>query len=98
MTLQAAAAYGCEVDTLTLSVEQKTLTEERVRAFVLSLAHSDGVSRRERIRRELRRWHPDKFGRYMGAVRDDERERVAEAAGLVVRALNALVAKENEKH
>ena len=29
--LQAAASYGCEVDTLTLSVEQKELAEERVR-------------------------------------------------------------------
>lgn len=28
---QAAASYGCEVDTLTLSVEQKTLAEERVK-------------------------------------------------------------------
>ena len=28
---QAAASYGCEVDTLTLSVEQKALAEERVR-------------------------------------------------------------------
>lgn len=28
---QAAASYGCEVDTLTLSVEQKELAEERVR-------------------------------------------------------------------
>ena len=28
---QAAASYGCEVDTLTLSVEQKTLAEERIR-------------------------------------------------------------------
>ena len=28
---QAAASYGCEIDTLTLSVEQKTLAEERIR-------------------------------------------------------------------
>ena len=28
---QAAASYSCEVDTLTLSVEQKTLAEERIR-------------------------------------------------------------------
>jgi cyclopropane-fatty-acyl-phospholipid synthase len=29
--LQAARFYGCEVDTLTLSVEQKVFAEERVR-------------------------------------------------------------------
>ncbi|KAI0739615.1 cyclopropane-fatty-acyl-phospholipid synthase [Daedaleopsis nitida] len=32
LAIEAAASYGCEVDTLTLSVEQKTLAEERVRA------------------------------------------------------------------
>lgn len=28
--LQAARSYGCEVDTLTLSIEQRTLAEERI--------------------------------------------------------------------
>ncbi|KAI0776930.1 cyclopropane-fatty-acyl-phospholipid synthase [Trametes elegans] len=32
LAIEAAAAYGCEVDTLTLSVEQKALAEERIRA------------------------------------------------------------------
>ena len=32
LTPQAARTYGCRVDSLTLSVEQKTLAEERVRA------------------------------------------------------------------
>jgi len=32
MGLQAARSFGAEVDTLTLSIEQKTLAEERVRA------------------------------------------------------------------
>ncbi|KAH9939659.1 cyclopropane-fatty-acyl-phospholipid synthase [Epithele typhae] len=31
LAIEAAATYGCEVDTLTLSVEQKTLAEARVR-------------------------------------------------------------------
>ncbi|KAH9849100.1 cyclopropane-fatty-acyl-phospholipid synthase [Lenzites betulinus] len=31
LAIEAAATYGCEVDTLTLSVEQKTLAEERAR-------------------------------------------------------------------
>ena len=30
--LQAARHYGCEVDTLTLSIEQKKLAEERIKA------------------------------------------------------------------
>ena len=32
MDLQAARSFGAEVDTLTLSIEQKTLAEERIRA------------------------------------------------------------------
>ncbi|KAG5643582.1 hypothetical protein DXG03_000635 [Asterophora parasitica] len=32
LAIEAARTYGCEVDTLTLSIEQKTLAEERVRA------------------------------------------------------------------
>ncbi|KAI0699495.1 cyclopropane-fatty-acyl-phospholipid synthase [Cerioporus squamosus] len=31
LAIEAAASYGCEVDTLTLSVEQKTLAEERIK-------------------------------------------------------------------
>ena len=31
-TLQAARHYGCKVDTLTLSIEQKRLAEERIKA------------------------------------------------------------------
>ena len=31
LAITAAVDYGCEVDTLTLSVEQKTLAEERIR-------------------------------------------------------------------
>jgi len=29
--MQAARTYGCQVDTLTLSIEQKTLAEERIK-------------------------------------------------------------------
>ncbi|KAI0357092.1 cyclopropane-fatty-acyl-phospholipid synthase [Trametes cingulata] len=32
LAIEAAASYGCEVDTLTLSVEQKMLAEERIKA------------------------------------------------------------------
>lgn len=31
MDLQAARSFGCEVDTLTLSIEQKKLAEERIK-------------------------------------------------------------------
>lgn len=32
MMLQAARSFGCEVDTLTLSKEQKALSDERIKA------------------------------------------------------------------
>lgn len=32
LAIEAATNFGCDVDTLTLSVEQKTLAEERIRA------------------------------------------------------------------
>jgi cyclopropane-fatty-acyl-phospholipid synthase len=32
LAIEAATNYGCDVDTLTLSVEQKTLAEERIKA------------------------------------------------------------------
>ncbi|KXN84212.1 Cyclopropane-fatty-acyl-phospholipid synthase [Leucoagaricus sp. SymC.cos] len=32
LAIEAARSYGCEVDTLTLSIEQKTLAEERIKA------------------------------------------------------------------
>ncbi|KAG6821822.1 hypothetical protein H0H93_007086, partial [Arthromyces matolae] len=32
LAIEAARTFGCEVDTLTLSIEQKTLAEERIRA------------------------------------------------------------------
>ncbi|KAF8629587.1 hypothetical protein AX15_003334 [Amanita polypyramis BW_CC] len=35
LAIEAARAFGCEVDTLTLSVEQKALAEERIRAVGL---------------------------------------------------------------
>ncbi|KAI0078982.1 cyclopropane-fatty-acyl-phospholipid synthase [Panus rudis PR-1116 ss-1] len=36
LAIEAARCYGCEVDTLTLSVEQKTLAEERINAAGLN--------------------------------------------------------------
>lgn len=32
LAIEAATNYGCEVDTLTLSIEQKSLAEERIKA------------------------------------------------------------------
>jgi hypothetical protein len=68
--------------------------EAGVRTFVLSADHPEGATRRERIRDALRRWHPDKFGRQLARVPAGERPAVEQAAGVVVRVLNALAAEE----
>lgn len=36
LAIEAARTFGCEVDTLTLSIEQKTLAEERIKAAGLT--------------------------------------------------------------
>lgn len=63
----------------------------RITMFLLSPQHSVGQSRKDRIRTALRRWHPDRFGRILARVRDEDKARVEEGAGIVVRCLNNLL-------
>ncbi|KAH9994922.1 hypothetical protein BJV74DRAFT_340961 [Russula compacta] len=44
------------------------ITPAAVAKFIFSPAHSEGVSRKERIRSALRRWHPDRFGRVLSRL------------------------------
>ena len=71
------------------------ITPDAISKFILSPAHSEGMSRKERIKSALRRWHPDRFGRVLGRV--DERDKVAveRGVGIVARCLNELLAQEN---
>lgn len=46
---------------------------------------------KDRVRSALRRWHPDRFGRILAKVRDEDKARVEEGVGLVVRCLNDLL-------
>ncbi|KAI0063601.1 hypothetical protein BV25DRAFT_395776 [Artomyces pyxidatus] len=71
------------------------ITAEAISRFVLSPAHSEGISRKERIRRALLRWHPDRFGRLLGRVDERERAMVERGVGVVARCLNDMMAKEN---
>ncbi|KAA1476778.1 hypothetical protein DENSPDRAFT_785529 [Dentipellis sp. KUC8613] len=72
------------------------LRPQAIKGFVLAAAHSPGVPKRERIRRALKRWHPDKFARVVDRVEDGEKEAVRAAAGVVVRCLNDMLEKEND--
>ena len=70
------------------------VTSEAVAKFILSHAHSEGVSRKDRIKNALRRWHPDRFGRILNRVDVKDRGAVESGVGMVVRCLNDLLARE----
>ncbi|KAL1702999.1 hypothetical protein EV121DRAFT_208837 [Schizophyllum commune] len=72
------------------------VTPEKVSAFLLSDAHSKDVPRKERIRRAQLRWHPDRFQRLLRVVSADKQE-VEDAAGVVARCLNDLMAVESAR-
>ncbi|TFY54091.1 hypothetical protein EVJ58_g9065 [Rhodofomes roseus] len=73
------------------------ITPARIALFVLSTSHSEGQSRKERIKAALRRWHPDRFGRWLARVDEHDRRKVEEGAGTVVRCLNDLLQRDNDK-
>ncbi|KAI9509493.1 hypothetical protein F5148DRAFT_978197 [Russula earlei] len=71
------------------------ITPDAIARFVLSPAHSEGMSRKERIKGALRRWHPDRFGRVLSRVDEKDRREVERGVGIVARCLNDLLAREN---
>ncbi|KAH9944728.1 hypothetical protein B0H21DRAFT_450246 [Amylocystis lapponica] len=70
------------------------ITPARVVMFVLSPLHSDGQSRKDRIRNALRKWHPDRFGRLLAKVVEEDKVAVEDGVGLVVRCLNNVLERE----
>lgn len=70
------------------------LSTSAISAFLLSGAHSQDVSKKERIRSAQLRWHPDRFRRLMGRVADDEKAAVEEGVGAVAGVLNDLMKRE----
>jgi hypothetical protein len=71
------------------------ITPAAIAKFILSPAHSRGVSRKEAIKGALRRWHPDRFGRILKRVDERDKRAVERGAGIVARCLNDLLAREN---
>jgi len=52
---------------------------------------------KDRVKEHIKRWHPDKFNnKYLPKVIEEDKERVKEGAGAVVRGLNAILTKMNE--
>ncbi|TBU24984.1 hypothetical protein BD311DRAFT_765504 [Dichomitus squalens] len=71
------------------------LSEAKVAKFVLSPSHA-GETRRDKIRNALKRWHPDRFGRLSGRVKEEEKEAIEDGVGIVARCLNDLLERESQ--
>ncbi|KAN0085989.1 hypothetical protein V8E55_007123 [Tylopilus felleus] len=68
------------------------LTSSAITAYMLSPIHPQDRATKERIKDNIRRWHPDRFNsQLLPKVKESERERASEGAGSVVRILNDLL-------
>lgn len=67
------------------------ITLAAVRTFLLNPSHSAGQPNKDRVKKALLRWHPDKFHTRMHRVADADKEAVAEAVKRVAGYLNALM-------
>ena len=69
-----------------------------IEAYVLSPQYPDkSRSEKDRIKDFIKRLHPDRFEtKLLIKVLDEEKEKVREGAGSVVRSLNDLLAKRND--
>ncbi|SJK97430.1 uncharacterized protein ARMOST_00682 [Armillaria ostoyae] len=76
----------------TISAEED-LTSEKVRRFLLDPARPNAKdkSKKEIIKEELLRWHPDKFVKVLPLVYESEREKVSAAAKTVGRVITDLL-------
>jgi len=74
------------------------MTTMAISAYVMSnYAPDANKSPKDRIKDQLKRWHPDKFEtRILHRVVEEEREKVKTGAGVVVRGLNEMLNKDYE--
>lgn len=97
MTLPASVRLGWDTlpwPVLRAPAGAEEITGVAVEAYVR--APDEGRTARDRVRELLRRWHPDRFEtKLLPLVEEEERERVKEGAGAVVRALNECLTRLN---
>ncbi|KAG8896774.1 hypothetical protein FRB99_008654 [Tulasnella sp. 403] len=71
------------------------ITTHGIATFLLSTKHSSDRPKKQRLRDASLLYHPDRFEtKFLSAVREKDRERVKDAAGRVIRGLNALAEEE----
>ncbi|KAF8590767.1 hypothetical protein K439DRAFT_1627502 [Ramaria rubella] len=80
----------------THTIDLKDITEPAVAKFLLDPRRDPKKSRRERLRDAMLRYHPDKFeGRVLPRIIPEDRERVQEGVGIVMKCLNELMKGEH---
>jgi hypothetical protein len=78
--------------------DPEDLTSIHIGAYVLSQYYPGDKSKssKDRIKEHIRRWHPDRFEtKYLPKVREEDREKVKEGAGVVARVLNEMLTRSN---
>jgi len=97
LSAQSTSSSKANLPKPVTGIEQ--LTTLTIAAFLLSPHHSEGKSRKERIKAELLRWHPDRFnGRFLEKISDvappgseeSERAKVKDCVGEVARCLHEM--------
>ncbi|KAJ7668652.1 hypothetical protein DFH06DRAFT_1182179 [Mycena polygramma] len=77
------------------TVSLDDLTVDAIAAFLVPSTLSgeqEKKQRKDKLRETFLRFHPDKFeGRFMSRIREPDQQRVRDAIGVVVRALNVLM-------
>lgn len=74
------------------------VTTSCITAYMLSPLHPVDKSSKDRIKENIRRWHPDRFEtQLLSKVKENDRDIVREAAGTVVRTLNDLLRSSNQE-
>lgn len=81
---------------LSCPINTEELTTNAIGTFVLSPHHSQEKTKRDRLKEQLLRWHPDRFeGKWLSKVDVEDKEAVRRGVGQVVRGLNELMARES---
>ncbi|KZT10518.1 uncharacterized protein LAESUDRAFT_644577, partial [Laetiporus sulphureus 93-53] len=100
-TLEVLSWYAFPWPILKTPESLEELTMLAIEAYVLSKHHPDGDKKtsKDRIKDHIKRWHPDRFEtKLLPKVREDDRERVKEGAGVVARNLNDLLRRQSSSN
>ncbi|TFY52197.1 hypothetical protein EVJ58_g10149 [Rhodofomes roseus] len=97
-TLDLLTWYSFPWPILQRANSPEELTVQAIHAYVLSPHHPNekNKSAKDLIKDYIKRWHPDRFEtKFLPKVREDDREKVKEGAGVVARNLNEMLTRQS---